>query len=89
MEAINEDGQASDGLPNWQTFASMKDNFAYLPQEGPGPFTANPATKPPISDMDSEAAGASALATFFYDHMLDMTMDHERKLGIIHTQRIR
>ena len=56
----------------------MKDNVADLPQEGPGPFTANPATKPPISVMDSEAAGASALAIFFDDHMLDMIMDLER-----------
>ena len=33
--------------------------------------------------MDGAATGASALATFFDDHVLDMIMDHERKLGII------
>ena len=61
----------------------MKDNVAYLPQEGPGPFTANPATKPPINVIDGAATGANALATFFDDHVPDMIMDHERKLGII------
>lgn len=33
--------------------------------------------------MDEAAARASALATFFDDHLLDMLLDHERKLGII------
>lgn len=51
--------------------------------KGPGPFTPKPATKPPIDVMDEAAARASALATFFDDHLLDMLLDHERKLGII------
>ena len=60
----------------------MQHNVAFLPLEGPGSFAANPATKPPIVVVNDEAARGNALATFD-DHLLDMMLDHERKLGII------